>query len=103
METYSTAPISPGAPSVTVSSGAQPQGHECAQEPDDGVVGRGCDRLDREQPRRAEGGDVVGDHDRFGAGAVVEPEVRRVQVQVGEFDVGQAARPPRVELDLDGP
>jgi D-arabinose 1-dehydrogenase-like Zn-dependent alcohol dehydrogenase len=54
-----------------------------------------------DQHRLAIGGDAPGDQDRFGAGAVVHLEVRAVQEQLLQGDVGQAARRPCLELVFD--
>jgi hypothetical protein len=54
-----------------------------------------------DQHRLAVGGDAPGDQHRFGAGARVHLEVRAVQEQVLQGDVGQAARGPCLELVFD--
>jgi len=79
----------------------QPTGDQPGQEVRPGIMALGTAGGQPDQHRLAVGGDGPGDQDRFGAGAVVHLEVRAVQEQVLQLDVGQATMGPCLELVLD--
>src|SRR4029450_1143598 len=98
-KTRSAAPMSPSAPSEMTSSGARSMaGDQPGQEVRPGIMALGAAWSQPDQHRLAIGGDAPGDQHRFGAGAVVHLEVRAVQEQLLQGDVGQAARGPCLEL-----
>jgi hypothetical protein len=72
----------------------QPTGDQPGQEVRPGIMALGTAGGQPDQHRLAVGGDAPGDQDRFGVGAVVHLEVRAVQEQVLQLDVGQAAMGP---------
>jgi hypothetical protein len=84
----STAPISPGAPAETTSSGqAQPPLAEVGQEAGPGVPGLGRGGVEPDEHRLAVGVDAPRGWHRLGGGVRVVLEVAAVQEQVVQLHV----------------